>query len=267
MSPDAGVVPREDVGVYDRIGERGERIIPGYRYLQTHDGLYQAFGTQIDFGYLGLGRFVFTNELWGDTHHEADGEPGEGPADTRDWHDEFGLGRSYIEWKPFNHPQLGEIEIGGWDQFATRMPPAELFIEEGFRNALFTLKHAESFAELEFSSVKASSAGAGLVRLRIALKNRGVMPTDSAMAAQRNEAADVRVSVSGGELVSAASADREFVNVRLQKGRHADLRIPRIRGESIEYAEVIVRAKAGAELKLTATHPRALKAEVTVKAP
>src|SRR5690606_21912251 len=169
------------------LGERGERIIPGYRYLQTHDGLYQAFGTQIDFGYLGLGRFVFTNELWGRTGHEVDGTPGLGEEDIRDWHDEFGSGRSYIDWKPFNHPQLGEIEIGGWDQFATRMPPAELFIEEGFRNALFTLKHAESFAELEFVSASATSVGNGLYRLRIALKNRGVMPTDSAMAVQRKE--------------------------------------------------------------------------------
>jgi hypothetical protein len=268
MSSDTGVTPGEDIRVYDQIGKRGERIVPGYQYLQTHDGLYQAFGTQIDFGYLGLGRFVFTNELWGGTHdHDSDGEPGDSPEDTRDWHDEFGLGRSYIEWKPFSHPTLGEIEIGGWDQFATRMPPAELFIEEGFRNALFTLKHAESFAELEFVSATATSVGQGLVRLRIALKNRGVMPTDSAMAIQRNEDNPVLVKVEGGEFVSAALADRDYTNVRLQKGRHKELRIPRIRSEEIEYAEVIVRAKSGAELKLSASHPRAVKAAITVSVP
>lgn len=266
-SSDSGVTPREDVRVYDRIGQRGERIIPGYRYLQTHDGLYEAFGTQIDFGYLGLGRFVFTNELWGGTSHEVDGIPGDGPADTRDWHDEFGNGRAYIDWKPFKHPDLGEIEIGGWDQFATRMPPAELFIEEGFRNALFTLKHAESFAELEFVSVTAEQAGVGLVRLRLALKNTGVMPTDSMMAVQRKEDRPVEVSVQGGQLVMAGLSDETFTEVRLQKGRIEKLKIPRIASEQIQYAELIVKAAPGAELKLTAHHPRAVDAATSVKTP
>ena len=99
-------------------------MIPGYRYLQTHDGLYEAHGTQIDFGYLGLGRFVFTNELWGRTGHDLNKDGHIDAEEARQWYDDFGKGRSYVEWKPFEHPTLGAIEIGGWDQFATRMPPA-----------------------------------------------------------------------------------------------------------------------------------------------
>lgn len=264
MSSDAGVVPREDVRVYDRLGKRGERIIPGYRYLQTHDGLYQAFGTQIDFGYLGLGRFVFTNELWGGTSHEVDGIPGSSREDTRDWYDEFGLGRSYIEWKEFDHPELGKIEIGGWDQFATRMPPAELFIEEGFRNALFTLKHAESFAELEFVKAEATSLGAGLARLRVGVRNRGVMPTDSAMAMERKTNDPVELSVEGGTIVSCADANETFSNVRILSGRSS---IERIRSEDIQYAELIVKVSADTDLRITATHPRSMDAAIDVNAP
>lgn len=266
MSSDAGVVPREDVRVYDRIGERGERIIPGYRYLQTHDGLYQAFGTQIDFGYLGLGRFVFTNELWGGTSHEVDGIPGSSAEDTRDWYDEFGLGRSYIEWKPFDHPELGEIEIGGWDQFATRMPPAELFIEEGFRNALFTLKHAESFAELEFTKVEATSLGPNLVRLRLAVKNSGVMPTDSLMAVQRREDHPVEISCSG-DIVMCGVSDETYTNVSLQRGDTSYLRIKRIASEQQVFAELIVRIERGETISIHAYHPRSVDAAIAAKAP
>ncbi|MCB9893925.1 MAG: hypothetical protein H6839_05735 [Planctomycetes bacterium] len=266
-SPDAGVTPRDDVRVYDRIGKRGERIIPGYQYAQTHDDLYPAFGTQIDFGYLGLGRFVFTNELWGGTGHEVDGQPGIGPEDTRDWADEFGSGRAYHEWKPFKHPVLGDIEIGGWDQFATRMPPAELFIEEGFRNALFTLRHAESFAELEFVSAQATSAGDGLYRVRLALKNKGVMPTDSTMAIQRHEDNPVEVSIEGGTIAMAALADETYTRIDLQQGKTDKLKIQRIQPDDIQYAELIVRARPGAELKLHAHHIRAVDADMTVKTP
>ncbi|MCA8911025.1 MAG: hypothetical protein KDB82_04935 [Planctomycetes bacterium] len=266
-SSDAGVVPREDIRVYDQLGKRGERILPGYKYAQTHDDLYEAFGSQIDFGYLGLGRFVFTNELWGSTAEEFDGQPGTSPEDVRAWADEFGMGRAYHEWKPFKHPVLGDIEIGGWDQFATRMPPAELFIEEGFRNALFTLRHAESFAELEFVSADATDLGNGLVRVRLALKNKGVMPTDSGMAVQRHEDNPVEVTVEGGELLSAAIANENFSHTTLQKGKADKLRIPRIRSEDIQYAELIVKAKPGAKLALKAHHPRAVDAETEVQGP
>ncbi|MCA8914419.1 MAG: hypothetical protein KDB90_03330 [Planctomycetes bacterium] len=266
-SPDAGVTPRDDVRVYDLIGRRGERIIPGYKYAQTHDDLYEAFGTQIDFGYLGLGRFVFTNELWGGTGHEVDGQPGIGPEDTRDWADEFGSGRAYHDWKPFKHPALGDIEIGGWDQFATRMPPAELFIEEGFRNALFSLRHAESFAELEFVSAEATPAGNGLCRVRIAIKNKGVMPTDSSMAIQRHEDNPVEITMEGGTIAMAALADETYTRIDLQDGKTDKLKIQRIRPDDIQYAELIVKAKAGTQLKLHAHHIRAVDADTAVTMP
>jgi hypothetical protein len=266
-SPDAGVTPGEDRRVFDRLGERGERIIPGYRYMQTHDELYRAMGTQIDFGYLGLGRFVFTNELWGGTSHEVDGNPGSSAEDTRDWHDEFGSGRSYIDWKPFNHPQLGEIEIGGWDQFATRMPPAELFIEEGFRNALFTLRHAESFAELAFQDVQATSLGGGLVRVRCAVRNSGAFPTDSVKAAERKEDNPVELRVEGGQLVSCALCDESFVNAKLQRGRVEAGRIPRIRSEDAQHVEMILRAASGTAVTVKANHPRAVGPPTTFTAP
>ncbi len=266
-SPDAGVVSAEDRQVFDQLGRRGERIIPGYRYFQTHDDLYRAMGTQIDFGYLGLGRFVFTNELWGSTGHEVDGLPGTSAEDIRDWHDEFGSGRSYIDWKPFNHPQLGEIEIGGWDQFATRMPPAELFIEEGFRNALFTLRHAESFAELAIADVKTTSLGGGLVRVRFSVRNLGAFPTDSVKAVERSEDNPVELRVEGGQLVSCALCDESFVNAALQRGKVNFGRIPRIRSQDAQHVEAIIRAAPAAVVTLRASHPRAVDSALSVTLP
>src|SRR5690606_2029965 len=133
------------------------------------------------------------------------------------------------------------------------------------RNALFTLKHAESFAELEFVSVESSDIGGGLTRLRVALKNRGVMPTDSGMAVSRRVDTPVRVSVRGATLVSAGLSDETWTNVRLQRGRLDHLQIPRIRPEATEYAELIVRTRPGAALSIAATHPRAVNAEAPLK--
>ena len=33
------------------------------------------------------------------------------------WSDEQLAGKGYIDWYPFEHPQLGPVEIGGWNDF------------------------------------------------------------------------------------------------------------------------------------------------------
>jgi hypothetical protein len=265
-SPDAGVISREDVAVYDRIGKRGEKMLPGYSYRQTFEGLYPAYGTQIDFGFLGLGRFSFTNELWGQCNHDLNDDGHTDSEETLAWYDEFGHGRSWIDFKPYKHPQLGDIEIGGWDQFASRMPPADLFIEEGFRNALFTLYHASCFAELAFVNPRAQSLGEGLYRLRFSLRNGGAMPTDSQKAVERREDESVRVACSL-KILSCGMADERFARVALQKGRQDVLRAGRIGPDSEVHCEILMRGKQGEKITLSATHPRAVKASAEVTLP
>lgn len=265
-SPDAGVAPREDIAVYDRLGKQGEKFLPNYKYTQTFEGLYPAYGTQIDFGYLGLGRFTFTNELWGGVNHDLNDDGKTDAEETLDWHDTFGHERSWIDFKPFKHPTLGEIEIGGWDQFATRIPPADLFMEEGYRNALFTLFHASCFAELAFDAPLAEDLGGGLYRVRFALRNQGVMPTDSAKAVERREDESVQVSASL-PLLSCGLGDENYTRVALQKGRNDVLRAGRIAGVGVAYCEMLVRGKKGDKLALSATHPRAVKANAEMVLP
>jgi hypothetical protein len=55
--------PREDIAVFDRIGERGVAMLPGYRYINTAEDLYQVFGGETDWFYAMRGVIAFTNEL------------------------------------------------------------------------------------------------------------------------------------------------------------------------------------------------------------
>ena len=63
------------------------------------------------------------------------------------------------------------------------------------------------------------------------------------------------------------TADERFTNVNLQRGKQDALRIARIGPEALTYAEILIRAKAGQMLKLTAAHPRATRADVEVELP
>ena len=43
------------------------------------------------------------------------------------WSDEQCGGQAHVDWRPFVHPQLGAVEIGGWDKMNYwRNPPPHL---------------------------------------------------------------------------------------------------------------------------------------------
>ena len=45
------------------------------------------------------------------------------------WNDETLGGRGFVDWYPFHHPQLGEIELGGWDALYTWSNPPHALLE------------------------------------------------------------------------------------------------------------------------------------------
>jgi hypothetical protein len=47
------------------------------------------------------------------------------------WSDEQLGGKGYVNWYPFDHPQLGRVELGGWDtMYAWSNPPSEFLEKE-----------------------------------------------------------------------------------------------------------------------------------------
>ncbi|MEL7123883.1 MAG: M14 family metallopeptidase [Bacteroidota bacterium] len=108
---DRGSYTREDIRVYDALGEMGAKLIPGYRYLIVYKDLYSAYGGELDWLHGGRGIFTFTNELYTSYLMFNKSRP---DADERALFSERLLFQDdFIEWTPFNHPTYGEIEIGG----------------------------------------------------------------------------------------------------------------------------------------------------------
>ena len=130
----------DDLWVYKKVGELGTKIT-GYRCLSTfHDFKYHpkevATGAFDDWMYDHLGVFTYTIELWDlptaagikdrkliewwrDHPHEED-------LQILKWIDEHGASDAYQEWQPYDHPQLGKIELGGWNNmFTWRNPPLD----------------------------------------------------------------------------------------------------------------------------------------------
>ncbi|MCJ7628050.1 MAG: hypothetical protein MUO50_06630, partial [Longimicrobiales bacterium] len=82
---------------------------------------------------------------------------GDGEANQIDaiiWDDQENQGRAFKEWETFQHPTLGEVEIGGFHPkfFSQNAPPAVLEKWAG-EEALFNLAMAQHLPLLEVAGV------------------------------------------------------------------------------------------------------------------
>ena len=196
-----GDYPMGDRNVYDYIGKKGEKILPGYRYIIVYKDLYTVFGGSIDFLQNVLGAYTFSNELDMSPTFSfpIGGEEGEGVEEDEEiqrmrelaervaemtYHDLILLGKHFADWKPYTHPLYGEVEIGGTKIFGSRVPPLFQLADTCHRNAAFCLFHADQLPRLEFEEVKVKKLEKDLFQVDVSMKNTRVTPTMSARAVQ-----------------------------------------------------------------------------------
>ncbi len=207
-----------DRQIYDYVGKKGEKILPGYKYITIYKDMYTVYGGSIDYLVNTLGIFTFTNELDQDPVNPSpfgqgqrrggEEQPDEeqsyltaqgGRLEEMTYHDLVLMGEYYAPWKPYKHPLYGDIEIGGPKKFAERVPPLFKLPETCHRNAAFCLFHADQLPRLAFDTVKVSKLESGLFQVEMAVANSRVTPSIQAVAAQKKLHRPDRVTLEGGE--------------------------------------------------------------------
>lgn len=89
------------------------------------------------------------------------------------------LGRGFVEWRPFDHPTLGRVEIGGFVPGFLGWAPDEVVErraqeEERFLRSVFDLRPV-----IEVVGPFVRPEGEGLVRVEITVRNVGRAPTET----------------------------------------------------------------------------------------
>ncbi len=116
------------------------------------------------------------------------------------WQDETLAGDGFMPWTPFDHSQLGPLEIGGWKRMYTyRNPPPATYLEEMARaNCRFTLRHAAAAPRLRLRDLRVEPIGTELFRIEVVVDNTGYLPTNlSQQAIAMREAKPVAIRLSG----------------------------------------------------------------------
>lgn len=180
----------EDLWAYKRFSALGEKH-SGYPAVSIwHDFRYHPketiTGTQ-DWLYEHLGALFWVVELWS-PNKEAGIEgykwvdwyrdhPVEDDLKLIKWSDEQCGGQAFVDWTPFHHPQLGAVEIGGWDKMNYwRNPPPHLREREAARFPAWMNQIALSLPKLELLRTEVRALGPDTWRIRMAVANTGYLP-------------------------------------------------------------------------------------------
>ena len=86
----------------------------------------------------------------------------------------------FVDWTPFKHPTLGEVEIGGFKPYVTVNPPAEKIAALGAGHVKFVLHLLSLFPRIAIAHTEVKALGGGLYRLKAEIENQGFLPTSLA---------------------------------------------------------------------------------------
>ncbi|MCA9607723.1 MAG: hypothetical protein KC619_19075, partial [Myxococcales bacterium] len=84
-----------------------------------------------------------------------------------------------VPWRPFDHPQLGPVEIGGFEYMTTvRNPPVRLLAEECGKGFTIADRIRRALPTVE-ARLSVEALADGLSRVELVLENLGYLPTSS----------------------------------------------------------------------------------------
>jgi hypothetical protein len=234
-----------DIAVYDVIGKTGEKIVPGYNYFVIYKDLYTVYGGEIDWMSLGRGIFTFSNEL-NTSYLLFRQKPLETNRFQNDEFNQFGkyllFDEAYVAWKPFKHPQYGDIEIGGPKKNYVRNHPGFMLEEDAHRNMAFTLYHADQTPNLDVQALTKKSLPGNLTEVTAIVANRRIIPTHSAHDLKYKIERPDYITIKGADVLAGMLVDNADLGLtREQRQTPGTLLVPNIPGMGYVTVRWIVR--------------------------
>ncbi|MDH5474273.1 MAG: M14 family metallopeptidase [Cyclobacteriaceae bacterium] len=153
----------------------GQRVIPSYSNPRLH-----RHGTLISWSYWDFGVVAYVPEFWGGFVEDYDGDGNITEHDKLTWNDKNIKGEGFINWKTYEHPDLGTVEIGGWNRkFTFQNPPVKYLKSEIEKYVEWMLWLAETSPLLTINTTEVTTVEKNkVVILAAEIQNSGYLPTN-----------------------------------------------------------------------------------------
>ena len=269
-------MPAEDLWAYQKVGTKGTELT-GYPNISVyHEFRYHpkdVISGTFDWIYEHLGMFEWTIEIWSPMREAGlkdykyidwfRDHPVEDDLKMLEWADKELKGKGYIDWYKFQHPQLGEVELGGWDKIHSfRNPPPHLLEKELAKFPEWLIYQALILPKLELIEARAEKIAPDTYRVRLAVQNTGWLPSYVTKRAQQRKitrglVAEIEVPL-GAELISGEQREisgelegRAYKHTLMSFWTDTTPTADRVK------LEWVVKAPKGGVVKLLARHERA----------
>lgn len=270
-------LPSIDKWVYEDLGERYTEITgyPAISILEDfrYDPKSVIGGSGSDWAYDQVGLIAWTTEFWNamraagldDPHpiewfrkHDLDDE-----LRLLAWVDDH-VTDGFVEWYEFEHPQLGTVELGGWNAANVfRNPPPHLLEAEVAPHTDLAIFQALIAPELRHRETIVEPIDDGTWRVRVVVENAGYLPTNvTQQALDRRAVLPMRAEIElpDGATLATGSTRCDLGQLAGRILKYSGL--GRFGGGSDDtadraVAEWVVRAPAGASVTVTVRHDRA----------
>ena len=277
--------PAEDLWTFQKIGDKGTEITSYPNISVFHDFKYhpkQVITGGFDtWTYEHVGVFSWTVEFWSpmkqagiekikyiDWYRE---HPIEDDVKLLKWNDDALKGNGYVNWYPYKHPQLGKVELGGWNFLHMwTNPPLEYLEKEISPFPDWIVWHALISPRLSIREMKVSSLGQDSYCIRFVIQNEGWLPTyvtKKALERKVSRGVIAEISLPRGAVLQSGKQREELGELegRAYKTAFSD-ESDESTNERVK-VEWVVKAKQGTKIKLMSKHERAglVRAELVLE--
>ncbi len=248
-------IPQSDIAAYDVIGKEAIKITPGYVYMPSYD-LYPTYGDTDGQFFFVFGSYSFVGELFIGTQQTykekpkaaeySDGDmPGgiERDREEMKFNDNVALGELYKDWKSYNHPVYGDIEIGGWVKMSQRLPHPFMLPDLVHRASAVVLLAATETPEVEMNVFETKDLGNNLKRVRIRLTNKNGLSTMTAQAVKDKLYTSDHLTVSGARVIAGGKIDDYRLDQVTYKEYKPEIQFFAVPGHSSAEYEFIIEGK------------------------
>ncbi len=268
-------LPIKDLWHYKMVGEKGTEAT-GYPAISVYEdfryGVMEMYGS-LGWAWENFGIYLWSPEYWA-PHRNA----GVKPKHYAQWifhHDDKDHekiiaysdkeldGEGYVDWYEFDHPDLGPVEIGGWNllRFLYNPPASQIDKESAPFSAWFTWQLLMSpKLELRESNVEKLEDDTSLVR--VVVQNTGYLPSygsDRALEQKvvRGVVAEIELP-EGAELVQGKVRD-VFGQLDGRSGKSGIVLGSFLSDSTADRLKLewVVRGAKGREVEITVRHERA----------
>lgn len=159
------------------------------------------------------------------------------------WSDEVLKGKGFVDWVPYKHPTLGDVEIGGFVPYLkVNPPPSELKKTIDFHTDYY-IGLMDRLPQLELKETKVEALGDGVYQVTVYFTNTGWFPTSTGQGRRARTPWPIRVEL------KLAAGQSLFSGFRV-------VEIPFIDGSGgTGKTEWTIRGKKGSKVTVTAKAP------------